>query len=200
MRSIFLFLLVFAFCFSVQAQTHFNDSLANSRIKLTRQAMLTLGAWSVVNISSGFILANQTSGETKYFWRMNAYWNFINLGLAGLAYAGTQKMMLHHYSLAENTREQYKMEKLYLFNLGLDLFYIAGGFYLRERGLSEPTQDKKDQLRGYGTSIIAQGGFLLLMDAVMYSLHHRNTIRVNKKLEQLELSAGPGWASLVYRF
>jgi hypothetical protein len=97
-------------------------------------------------------------------------------------------------------REQHKIEKLYVFNMGLDLAYIAGGFYLRERGNSEPVPDKKDQFSGYGSSIAVQGGFLLLMDVIVYSLHHRQTSRMEHKLEKLELAAGPGWLGLSYRF
>ncbi|MFI5153250.1 MAG: DUF6992 family protein, partial [Chitinophagales bacterium] len=70
------------FCFAIllmcqlNAQSNFNDSISIARNKLTQKAMIVLGSWSVMNISTGFILANQTSGETEYFWRMNAYWNF----------------------------------------------------------------------------------------------------------------------------
>lgn len=181
-------------------QTNFNDSISSARIRITREAMIGLGAWSVLNISSGFIIANQTSGEAKYFWRMNAYWNFFNLGLAALGYAGTRSMSLHHYSFAENMKEQRGMEKLYIFNLGLDLVYIGGGFYLRERAKNEKDPDKADQFAGYGSSIIVQGGFLFLMDTFIYLLHHKNTIRMDNKLERLELNAGPCWVGLTYSF
>jgi hypothetical protein len=185
---------------SLSAQKNFSDSISEARNRLTRHAMIGLGAWSVANIASGFIIANQTSGETKYFWRMNAYWNFINLGLAGVSLLGAHQAALHHYSFSENYSEQQKIEKLYVFNAGLDLFYIAGGFLLREHGNTEYAVDKQDQFRGYGSSIAVQGGFLLLMDALMYSLHHKNTMRMNRKLQRLELNAGPGWMSLNYKF
>jgi hypothetical protein len=180
------------------AQRSFNDSIASSRTKLTKNAMLTLGGWAAANIATGFIIAGKTEGEAKYFWRMNGYWNIVNLGLAGMGYAGTRKLQ-SATSLSANLKQQHKVEKLYLLNVGLDLVYITGAFYLKERGKSRPTQKQRDQLRGYGNSILLQGGFLLILDGVMYTLHHKNTLKVNKKLEQLELNAGPMGFSLVYK-
>ncbi len=200
MKKAFLFLISISLLAHAMAQPNFNDSIAQARTKLTKNAMLILGGWSVANIATGFIIAGQTSGEAKYFWRMNAYWNFINLGLAGLGYAGLRKMASSHLGFTENYKAQHAMEKLYVFNVGLDLAYIAGGFYLRARGDNEADLKKYDQFRGYGSSIILQGGFLLIMDCVMYTLHKKNTMRMDKKLQKWEVSAGPGVLSVNYRF
>jgi len=200
MKKIFL-IIVCLFCIiCVNAQKNFNDSIAQSRNGLTENAMITLGSWAVANITSGFIIGNNVNGEAKYVWKMNAYWNFINLGLAGLGYAGVRKMMSRNYDFAENYSAQQAMEKLYVFNIGLDLVYITGGFYLRERGWREADPDTQNKFRGYGTSLIIQGGFLLLMDCVMYSLHHKNTRRMYDKLQKFQLTTGPGGLGLVYRF
>lgn len=170
----------------VMGQQTFNDSLARSRNEITRDAMLTLGGFAVVNIASGFAVASGTQGETRYAWRMNAYWNFINLGVAGLGYWGLRNAMAKKYTLSENERAQISIEKTYAVNFGLDVAYIAGGFYLRARGNTETKPDARDQLKGYGSSIIFQGAFLLLMDGVMISLHHRNSNRLNEHLRRLE--------------
>jgi hypothetical protein len=200
MKKIFLILVGLSFFVCVDAQKGFNDSIALSRNRLTKNAMITLGSWAVANIASGFIAANNANGEAKYFWLMNSYWNFFNLGIAGLAYAGIGKALSRKYSFMENYIAQHAVEKLYVFNVGLDLVYITGGFYLRERGLRESDAKMQDKYRGYGSSIIFQGGFLLLMDCVMYSLHHKNTKRMNSKLQKLELTAGPGGIGLGYKF
>ena len=55
-------------------------------------------------------------------------------------------------------------------------------------------------LKGYGSSIAVQGGFLLLMDGVMIMLHHKNSIRLNNKLKNLETGIGPGGLGLTYTF
>ena len=146
------------------------------------------------------MLFRSTQGETKYVWRMNAYWNFINLGLAGMGYINVRKAMLKRYSLSENLSAQEAIEKLYVLNLGLDLVYITGGFYLRERGNNQEKQNSRDQFKGYGTSIVIQGGFLLLMDAVMISLHHKNTVRLNDKIRRLELNTSSGGLGMIYHF
>jgi hypothetical protein len=195
----FLFILIFAARFGI-GQASFNDSLAQSRNHITQNAMLSLGAWASVNIASGFIIASRTEGEAKYVWRMNAYWNFINLGLAGMGYLSVRRALKKKYGLADNLEAQQSIEKLYVLNLGLDLVYITGGFYLRERVNSRTLADSRDQLKGYGASIAIQGGFLLLMDGVMIMLHHKNTLRLNNKIRRIELNAGPGGLGMVYRF
>ena len=194
-------LLVGLFLFlSADAQHDFNDSIAYSRNRTTQKAMIVLGSWAALNIASGFIIAGQTQGEAKYFWRMNAYWNLVNGGLAVLGYIGARKAMARKYDLAENEKAQLSIEKLYTFNLGLDLAYIAGGFFLREKGMNTSNIKSQDQLKGYGSSIVVQGGFLLLMDGVMIVLHHKNSIRLNNKLKSLELGAGPEGLGLTYTF
>ncbi len=170
------------------------------RNKITKNAMIVLGSWAAVNITSGFIAASQTTGETKYFWQMNAYWNLVNGGLAVLGYINARKAMAKKYDFSDNVEAQGSMEKLYAFNLGLDLAYIASGFFLREKGTNETNMKSQDQLNGYGTSLLIQGGFLLVMDGIVLSLHHKNSQRLNKKLKHLELAAGPNGLGLVYAF
>ena len=91
---------------SASGQASFNDSLAQSRNRITQKAMLTLGAWAGANIAAGFIIASQTQGEAKYVWRMNAYWNFINLGLAGMGYLNARKAMMKPSGLTANLTAQ----------------------------------------------------------------------------------------------
>ncbi len=200
MKKSFLPFLLLLLVTAASAQPSFNDSLAQSRNRITQNAMLTLGAWATANIASGFIIASQTQGEARYAWRMNAYWNVINLGLAGMGYLNARRALSKKYGLADNLSAQQAIEKLYVFNLGLDLVYITGGFYLRERGNSETKPDGRDQFKGYGTSIAVQGGFLLLMDGVMLMLHHKNSLRLNNKVRRWELNAGPGGLGVACHF
>jgi hypothetical protein len=182
------------------AQQNFNDSIAYSRNRTTEKAMIVLGSWAAANIATGFIIGSQTQGEAKYFWKMNAYWNLINGGLAVMGYLNARKAMTKKFGLAENEAAQSSIGKLYAFNFGLDFAYIAGGFFLREKGANETNLKSQDQLRGYGSSIIIQGGFLLLMDGVMIMIHHKNAQRLNKKLQTMELASGPNGVGLRYSF
>jgi len=168
---------------STTAQKNFNDSIADSRNHITETAMLTLGGWAAANIATGFIIAGQTQGQTKYAWQMNAYWNLVNGGLAIMGYIRARKAMALKYGFSENESEQISIEKLYALNFGLDLAYIATGFFLHEKGMNNSNVKSHDQLMGYGTSLVIQGGFLLLMDGIVLSLHHKNSIRLNKKLK-----------------
>ena len=159
------------------------DSIAWSRNHTTRAAMLTLGSWATLNIASGFIVSNRQVGPTRYAWQMNAYWNIVNLGLAGMGYLHAVKEVKKSFSALENYDAQLTLEKIYYFNLGLDLGYIATGLFLHERGMNTTNAKTSAQLQGYGTSILIQGGFLLIMDGTMILLHHRNTARARARLQ-----------------
>lgn len=145
---------------------------------------LTLGSYALANIAVGAIGASQTTGETKYVHRMNVYWNLVNLGIAGAGLLGARKRSPDE-TLGQAVRQHENMKQVLLVNAGLDVAYIVGGAYLRERGRSRP--DKADQLRGYGKSIMAQGGFLLAFDLVNYFIFKS---RGDKQEMQL-MSTGP---------
>jgi hypothetical protein len=185
---------------AIFAQQNFNDSIAISRTRLTQHAMVTLGSFAAANIATGFIAANNNSGEARYFWQMNAYWNFFNLGIAGLGYIGTFKALDRKYSFADNYKAQKSIERLYMVNFGLDIVYITGGILLRAKGNSETTAHLQDQFKGYGTSIIAQGSFLLLMDGVMVMLHHKNTLRLGDRMKNVAINVGVGAMAVSYAF
>jgi hypothetical protein len=198
--KICFFLIFLLYSATVQSQQAFNDSITNSRNRITKTAMITLGSWAAANITTGFIVAGQTQGEAKYFWKMNAYFNLVNGGLAVMGYLGVRKAMAKKYGFSENESAQLSIEKLYIFNFGLDLAYIATGFFIREKGMNSSNIKTQDQLKGYGTSVIVQGGFLLLMDGIVLSLHHKNSVRLNNKLKNLELNAGQNGFGLRYSF
>ncbi|MBD2703222.1 hypothetical protein IC229_21435 [Spirosoma sp. BT702] len=153
------------------------------RIRHQKTIGLTLGSFALANIAVGSIAASQTSGETKYVHRMNVYWNLVNLGIAGAGLLGTRKRNPAAETLAEAVRQHENMKQILLINAGLDVAYVAGGAYLRERAVSRP--DNADQLRGYGTSIMAQGAFLLVFDVVNYLIFKNR----GDKQERLLLSA-----------
>ena len=200
MKKIAPYIVCTLFACQAMTQSNFGDSIARSRISLTKNAMITLGSWALANIGTGFIVASETSGEPRYFWLMNGYWNFINLALAVPGYLGAIRASTQHLGFADNLASQFAIEKLYVFNIGLDLAYIAGGFYLGSKGSSEKNTMKNEQLNGYGNSIALQGGFLLVMDAVMFILHHKNSRLMKSHLYQLELNTGPGGLGLLYKF
>jgi len=156
---------------------------SEQRIRHQKTLGLALGSFALANIAVGAVAAGQTSGETQYFHKMNVYWNLVNLGIAGAGLLGSRKKKADSETLADAVRQHENMKQVLLINAGLDVAYLVGGAYLWERAESRP--DKADQLRGYGTSIMAQGGFLLAFDLVNYFIFKNR----GDKQERLLLSA-----------
>ncbi|WNJ16811.1 DUF6992 family protein [Pontibacter sp. G13] len=141
------------------------------RFRLNRINMYVLGGWAVGNIVVGASLRGGTEGSTRYFHEMNMFWNVVNLGLAGAGLYGSYTEAPADYGLWETIQRQEQIEKVLLFNLALNGTYIMTGAYLNERS-RRPDVSNPDRLKGYGQSLMMQGGFLLLFDATQYLLHH----------------------------
>lgn len=177
-KTLPIILLLFA-CNTTYAQ----DSLQyynQRRYQITTTGMKVLGSWAVANVAVGATGWATAHGSAKYFYKMNTFWGGINLGAALLGYSGAQKNKGKQFTAAETIKEQKKIEKIFLINGGLDVAYIATGIYLGHRG--DTKNDEK--LRGYGTSVILQGSFLLLFDSIMYGTHHNNGSKLRKFLER----------------
>lgn len=191
MRQYILLIILFGSMTTYAQDTSFLRNFNTERVRTTKTAMLVLGGWGVANIAAGLIGNSQSTDQTKYFHQMNAIWGAVNLGIAAASYFGKRRLDLDQ----EGTlKEQRKIEKIYLINGGLDLAYIAGGLLLREHGKNKLPGKDQDKWKGYGTSIIGQGVFLLLYDGVNYAIHrqHRN--------KMMQLSVMPGGVALGYTF
>lgn len=139
-----------------------------SKNDINRTGMFVLGGWALANIISGTTLSFTMKGEAKYFNQFNALWNTVNLGLAvnGLLNTGTDTLSLYNSVTGHQT-----LQNIFVLNAGLDLAYIATGFFLKEKA---KTSEKKELLTGYGNSLLVQGAFLLVFDAAMYFIHQNN--------------------------
>lgn len=136
------------------------------RIAINRTGMLTLLGWSAVNIGTGAYGWATTTGETRYFHQMNVFWNGVNAVIGGLGYAqaaGERAEGLNELETVEKTRS---MQQILALNAGLDVAYVAGGAWMRER-----SDGDDPRLAGYGTSVMLQGAFLFVFDAVLWALH-----------------------------
>lgn len=163
------------------------------RTGISKRSMLVLGAWSVANIAVSGIATNTSNREMRYFHQMNVMWGGINLAIAGLGYWGAGRENIDNPTLAAVLKHQSKTEKTYLINAGLDVLYVGGGLWMNK---ASDRQKNPEKFKGYGNSIMLQGGFLLLYDAVNYAIHRKH----GKLLDKMELSGGPGSVSLVYKF
>ena len=82
MKKIYYILLLLLLAHGAQAQQNALTDLNQGRLKVQTTSMWVLTSWSVANLAYGGIAAARTEGSTKYFNRMNVYWNVVNLGIA----------------------------------------------------------------------------------------------------------------------
>ena len=143
------------------------EVINQTRLDYNQQGMLILGTWAVVNLILGALASFRTSGQTQAFHQMNAFWNVVNLGIAGFGFwQASQGAFLNFWEVLV---AQQQIEKVLLANAALDFGYIALGLYLIERG----KRVVKDKWVGFGKSIVLQGAFLLLFDAILYGFQQQ---------------------------
>jgi hypothetical protein len=135
-------------------------------------SMLTLGAWALGNLAIGGFAARSSRGDAREFWWMTAYWNVVNLGIAGFGYFGAEELpgMLRTWS--DLFREREKLRGFLLLNTGLDVAYVLGGWAMLERGLRRSGSDGA-RWRGFGRAVAVQGAFLLAFDLALLSVQPR---------------------------
>lgn len=182
-----LILIVFfnpSFSFSQTNEWHtFNQE----RLNTDKNLMLTLGSWSIANAGVSAYGWSATDNEAKYFHQMNVMWSGINLALAVPGYIKAIQTEPTAMSASDILDAQHRSEKVFLFNAGLDVGYVATGFFLKQRALND--LGNYHRFRGWGNAIILQGGFLFLFDLAAYLIHANHRKRgVNPLLNKLELS------------
>jgi hypothetical protein len=194
MKKIVL-LLASVYCTQIGfCQTSDLDKYNQERERMNKRQIKVLGIYAAGSMLYSGIATSKSSGSNKYFHQMNVIWNGINVAIVGLSLLAPREKPL---SYANSLRKQSGAEKIFLFNAGLDLAYIAGGAYVRERSfnnLKNSTQNK-----GYGESIMLQGGVLLVMDAVMFVLHNKHGKILNKMGEKVTIAATGNGLGLVVK-
>ena len=165
------------------------------RRRLDQRGLAVLGGWAAGNLLASGIATGQTDGSAHYFHQMNIGWGAINLALAATGYAAARRAPAGAPTdRAGAVRGQLRTENLYLFNAGLDVAYLATGLFLLEKS-HNPAADNPNRWRGYGQSLLLQGGFLLLFDGAQYAAHHRHGQALYPLLSRVRL--GPGAVAVV---
>ncbi len=171
---------------NLNAFAQLNDSsLVNLKDIQLRQtnfnkiSMISLNSWAIGNIAYGTIASTQTSGEAKYFHQMNAGWNLVNIaiGVPGIIGAFKKQGQMNFEQLYKTQR---RMETIYLFNAGLDLAYMTGGLAMRLHG-KNVTNESSARWKGYGSSLVFQGGYLFVHDLAAFILFKTNTKLLDKE-------------------
>lgn len=179
-KLLFLFLIIT----SVKAKAQ--DSLSNfnqKRNEINQTGMKVLGGWALANIAIGSVGFYKTKGATKYFHQMNIFWNVVNLGITTAGFYGAKDASNKQYSTEQSISEQHKTERILLINAGLDVAYMAGGWYLNRRGIIKSS----DRLHGYGNAIILQGAFLLLFDSSMFTIQKQHGKTANQFIKNAQV-------------
>ncbi len=191
MKTLTLSLICLLFSTLAEAQSASDLLLINQdRQQLNQKSMLILGGWAVGNIGFSGAMMTQTEGSQFYFHQMNVAWNAVNLTLAGVGYFSAKRADISSYNLSKTVTEQYKIQKILLLNTGLDVAYMAGGLYFLER--SKVEEDNAEQWKGYGQSLILQGGFLFVFDIFQYYKHAKRNKVLNSFFENTEIQVGNG--------
>jgi len=182
------------FCIIFSSNAFSQDFAALQYEKTIKTGMYTLLGWSIANISVGTLGNFNTTGSKKYFYQMNAGWNLVNLSLAAGSLISINKLGLSSMQNLDLLNESNSMAKLFLFNGGLDVGYVAFGAFLNERG----KRLQKERLTGFGNSLMLQGAFLFVFDLYMYALVNKEYQHFSESLFSiLPTSSGIG---LVMRF
>ncbi len=190
-----LFVVILTATTFAQTKINLND-FEISRQNINQNAMLILGSWAVGNILTGTYGNFKAKGEAKYFHQFNAFWNTVNLGLAVFGYVNAANSISAELSPLKIINDYNSLQNFLLLNAGLDVAYIMTGFYLKEKSRNS---SKSDLLKGYGNSLLLQGGFLLVFDIALYFIHQNNAyLMLYPKLENI-LNGGIG-LNLQYNF
>lgn len=164
------------------------------KIQIEKRSMATLTGWAGLNIVSGSIGWATTNDESKYFNQMNVAWNIVNLGIA------LPSLLRKHptdLSDEEIVKQQHTIEKVLLLNVGLDVAYVTSGFLLKEMSKNNP--NNYHRYRGYGNSLLLQGGFLLVFDIIQFAVHQQHRKKSGDNLSS-GLSLSKQGIGLCYNF
>lgn len=157
-------------------------------LEIQRKAMLVLGSWAIGNLVVGTTLYARNQGPGRYFHQMNAGWNLVNLGLATAGYLQAVHGDAGAAELPALVADHYGLQKTLLLNVGLDTGYMLGGLYLMER--SRRVGNKPERMKGYGRSLVLQGGFLLVFDLVFHQVLARRNDAMSAILQGLSWQGG----------
>lgn len=149
--------------------------------------MLILGGWAAGNMILNPIIGRGAVGSDKYFYQMNTWWNAVNLTIAGFGYYNAIHDDPSTFNALSSLQEQNSIEKILLVNTALDVGYILGGLYMKERSLN--VNKNADRLNGFGRAVILQGSFLLVFDAIFYAVHKSHSQDLINILSAVSLSS-----------
>lgn len=192
MKNLLFVLALLSTVFFAQAQDMEVFNRYNRELNThSRNGMIALGSWGAGNIIAGTagMLTTDRGSMMFNFHLMNTAWNAVNIGIAIPGYLGARKRLKKEYDIPGSFKLQRQQETVYLINAGLDVLYISSGVFLQEYGNRFNNDRVRNSFQGMGYSLIMQGGFLLLFDAVMFGVHKSHWNKNRSEIwEQLEFN------------
>ena len=164
---IFLSLLFTFITIYSQSQSIKADSLLihNNFFQNQQASLSLLSGWSMANLTiSPYATNNLFNPKTQedHFHQMNFMFNVVNGAIAGFAHYEVNRRSKLSWTLSNIDQQRKKAIKSIKINMGLDLSYVISGLILNNLS----TQNKTNQFKGYGNSLIIQGAYLFIYDAI----------------------------------
>jgi hypothetical protein len=159
------------------------EEFNKQQVSITKNGMAVLSSWGAVNLIYSGIPIGSAAGSDKSFYQMNLIWGGVNFSLGAIGYLFSKSHNGLGYT--QSLKKQMSIEKAFLFNTGLDLAYVAGGFYLKEKANNNNVNH--DRNKGYGESIILQGASLFLFDGIMYFINQAHGKRLYKLADKIQI-------------
>jgi hypothetical protein len=185
-------------CFSATAFSQNAYEFYSISQQTNKTGMYVLGTWALTNIAAGAYGWNRYDGSQMYFHQMNLMWNTVNLGIAAYAMYSFSKADPLGMTAAEMLRDHLRKENLFLINAGLDVLYMGGGLYMRH--LANRGHQRAGMLKGFGNSVILQGGFLMAFDLVMYYIQRNHRLDYGHVFSSLQIGLTPEGIGLAIGF
>ncbi len=179
LKSTFVAIMLLFWPLLLQGQVEAESFCLESK-RITQKGMIVLGTWAAGNIATGAYGWSRYSGSQKYFHQMNLFWNTINLAIAGYALYNNYTTDCAGVPYAEVLAKHHQTERILLINAFADIDYIGTGLTLRYVSPKFPA--RTDMLKGYGNSLLLQGGFLLIFDGIMYGIMSHSSSSVAQNL------------------
>jgi hypothetical protein len=149
-------------------------SFYRQSLNINNTGMMVLGSWALANITIGAYGWSRYNGSQQYFHQMNLFWNTVNLAIAGFALYGNLTADYAGWGAEEVLEKQWKTQRLFLINAGLDVAYMGTGIGLKRIAGKYPKNESR--LTGYGNSVLLQGAFLFVFDLVMYAVQRSHRL------------------------
>ena len=168
LKATIFIILTFFYSFSHSQSKELDSLLIHNDFFQNQHASLSLlSGWSVANLALSPLSANnifKPVSQNDHFHQMNFMFNVVNIAIAGFAHYEVNRRSKLSWSLSSIEQQRSKARTNIKINMGLDLSYVIGGLLLNN--ISTNNSNNVNQFKGYGSSLIVQGAYLLIYDAI----------------------------------